>query len=64
VVVIATGAQESAVGAELGHQREPDHVAVEGDRLRDLRHLEVHMSHDGGGWQSVEPLGERVLELV
>ena len=49
VVVVAAGAEEGRLVAELRHQAEPEHVAVEGDRLRDRGDLEVDVAHHRAG---------------
>ncbi len=46
VVVVATGGEERGLLTELCHEAEAEHVAVEGDRFRYRRHLQVDVAHD------------------
>ena len=46
VMVVAAGGEEGGLLAELRHEVEAEHVAVEGDRVGDRRHLQVDVAHD------------------
>ena len=63
-MVVAAGGQERRLLAELRHQVEAEHVAVEGDRLGDRRHLQVDVAHDRAVGQLLERLRLGVGQLA
>ena len=44
-MVVSTRAEKGRLRAELRHQIQAEHVAVERDRRGDRRHLQVHVTH-------------------
>ena len=62
MVVVAARAEERRLIAELRHQSEADDVAVERVRITHVADGQVHVAHHRAARESVERLGQRVLE--
>src|SRR5436305_3409026 len=64
MVVVAAGAEKRGIRAQLRHQRETNHVTVEGDRFADPGDLEMDVSHDRAGWKPGERVRCSILEFA
>ncbi len=63
MMVVTAGGEEGRLPAELCHQREPEHIAIEGDGLRDRRHLQMDVTHPRPVREAVERLCRRVVDF-
>ena len=63
-MVVAAGGEEGGLGAEAGHQPEAEHVAVERLGLVDRGDLEVDVTDDRPGRQTIEAIVSGIRDLA
>ena len=61
-MVVAADREERCLVAQLPHQLESEHVAVEADRRGDVGNAQVHVPHHRARGEPFERLATRVVE--